>query len=241
MADSELFQAVKALVRRLRQFFTPHGHPPGLPKWIVPCSKGQHENHPLKGCKANFGWLLGDPDGDPVLAYAVESFESLRKTALALKRVEALIDVSDRRGGHFRVAWKRLLQARWIKTLNIETAQSEANDWQEEHMAGFSSAAIDRRLLAGLVEAAGINQGSLRHASGAIRQPGVKKDRLTDSRDKWVYDQCCAAVAYDTIARRLSKKNPKWGPIKTKQGILDCAKRYARRNGLPMPPSRQDR
>ena len=67
------------------------------------------------------------------------------------------------------------------------------------------------------------------------------RDKATEARDKWIYDQCCKGVAYDSIARNLSKKNPKWARIGTKQGILACAKRYAKRKRLPEPPPRQER
>jgi hypothetical protein len=46
-------------------------------------------------------------------------------------------------------------------------------------------------------------------------------------------------VAYDTIARRLPKQNKNWQAITTKQGILACARKYAERNNLPLPPPRQ--
>lgn len=74
------------------------------------------------------------------------------------------------------------------------------------------------------------------------RQPSrAEKAKRTEARDQWVYEQCCRGVAYDTIARRLTKKNPKWQAITTKQGILDCARRYAERHGMPPPPPRQSR
>ncbi len=58
----------------------------------------------------------------------------------------------------------------------------------------------------------------------------VKCDRLTEARDKWVYNECCKGTAYDSIARKLPKKNANWEIIETKQGILACAKRYAKRH-----------
>jgi hypothetical protein len=65
------------------------------------------------------------------------------------------------------------------------------------------------------------------------------RDKLTESRDKWVYQQCCKGVPYDTIALRLPKKNKRWRRITTKQGILACARKYAEDNGHPLPPPRQ--
>ena len=88
------------------------------------------------------------------------------------------------------------------------------------------------------------------HSGGARRDPpaapGIFKgkavrDKLTEARDKWVYNECCKGTAYDSIARNLPKRNTKWPRISTKQGILACAKRYAKRNGLPDPPPRQER
>ena len=76
--------------------------------------------------------------------------------------------------------------------------------------------------------------------TAASKPRKVQRDKLTEARDKWVYDQCWKGVAYDSIARNLPKKNPKWNQIITKQGILACAKRYAKRNGLPDPPPRQE-
>ena len=70
------------------------------------------------------------------------------------------------------------------------------------------------------------------------REP-AKLDKLTEARDKWVYNECCKGTAYDLIARNLPNKNHKWARIDTKQGILACAKRYAKRHRKPEPPPRQ--
>jgi hypothetical protein len=78
-------------------------------------------------------------------------------------------------------------------------------------------------------------------ASGGTAAEKAKRDKLTDARDKWVYEQCCKGEAYDSISRQLPNKNAKWARISTKQGILDCARRYAERKGLPKPPPRQGR
>jgi len=59
-----------------------------------------------------------------------------------------------------------------------------------------------------------------------------------DERDKWLYEQCCKLVKYETIISRLSKKT-KWEPIDTPQGIKDAANRYADRHNLPSIPFRQ--
>jgi hypothetical protein len=69
----------------------------------------------------------------------------------------------------------------------------------------------------------------------------VIRGKATEARDHWIYDECCKRTPYESIARNLPKKNPRWFPISSKQGILQAAKRYAERHGLPPPPSRQDR
>jgi hypothetical protein len=69
----------------------------------------------------------------------------------------------------------------------------------------------------------------------------VRRDKPTEARDKWIYEQCCKGVAHDTIAIRLKKKPTTWVRITRKQGIFACAKRYAERHALPLPPPRQSR
>jgi len=69
----------------------------------------------------------------------------------------------------------------------------------------------------------------------------VKKDKPTEARNKWVYEQCCKGTLHQTIALRLPKKNPRWTRITTKQGILACARKYAEDHKLPPPPSRQSK
>lgn len=73
------------------------------------------------------------------------------------------------------------------------------------------------------------------------KKPSVKRSEVIEERDKWIYDLCCQespVVTYTNISRRLVKIK-KWPPIESKQGILEAAKRYAKRHGFKAPPSRQ--
>lgn len=78
--------------------------------------------------------------------------------------------------------------------------------------------------------------------AAAKRNPRKKRllDAATEARDKWIYNQCCKGVAYETIAIRLKKKSSKWQRIESKQGIQSAAQRYAKRHGLEEIPRRQD-
>lgn len=63
--------------------------------------------------------------------------------------------------------------------------------------------------------------------------------RTTEARDKWLYQQSCKLVPYDTIAAKLKLKKS-WDLIRSKQGIRAAAIRYAERHGLPAIPQRQE-
>jgi hypothetical protein len=60
----------------------------------------------------------------------------------------------------------------------------------------------------------------------------VIPDSETAARQKWIYEQACAGVQYDTIGRMLPSQNPKWSTM-TKQGAHRAAKRYAEQNNIP--------
>ena len=66
------------------------------------------------------------------------------------------------------------------------------------------------------------------------------RDKSLEARDRWIYQECCRRVAYDTIAIRLKSKPSSWPRIESKQGIQNAAKRYAERNNLPPIPKRQE-
>jgi len=69
----------------------------------------------------------------------------------------------------------------------------------------------------------------------------TKRDKATEARNKWIYEQCYKGIPYDTIVIRLKKKPKSWDRIDSKQGILACARKYAERHSLPPPPPRQGR
>jgi hypothetical protein len=77
-------------------------------------------------------------------------------------------------------------------------------------------------------------------APAPVDNAPVFRDELTEARDKWIYEQCCKGVPYDSIARNLTKQNPRWNSIESKQGILAAARRYAKRRRLPPPHRRQE-
>lgn len=80
---------------------------------------------------------------------------------------------------------------------------------------------------------------SARRVMGASQElQSPQPATANDARDKWIYDQCCELIAYDTIRTRLAKKTA-WELIETAQGIKAAAKRYAKSRNLPPIPSRQ--
>ena len=62
-----------------------------------------------------------------------------------------------------------------------------------------------------------------------------------DERDKWLYEQCCELVGYNTIVTRLRKlaKKKNWELIESVQGVKEAARRYAKRHNLTAIPKRQ--
>lgn len=73
----------------------------------------------------------------------------------------------------------------------------------------------------------------------ATPQTAKRRPPANEPRDRWIYEQCCKGVPYDTIAIQLKDKR-KWEPILSKQGIQQAAVRYQRRNNLPAIPKRQE-
>ncbi len=59
-----------------------------------------------------------------------------------------------------------------------------------------------------------------------------------DSRDKWIYRECCRGAPYKTIASELNK-HPSWDPIVTISGVRLAANRFAERHSLPPIPNRK--
>jgi hypothetical protein len=67
----------------------------------------------------------------------------------------------------------------------------------------------------------------------------ILRDAETEERDEWIYQQCCRGVAYKTIGSQLPSQNTHWSEM-SKQGVLQAARRYAKRHSLPEPPPRQE-
>ena len=59
-----------------------------------------------------------------------------------------------------------------------------------------------------------------------------------DTRDRWLYEECCRLTQYQTIINKLAK-NAEWESIGTIQGIKRAANRYAKSHKLPKIPFRQ--
>ena len=75
----------------------------------------------------------------------------------------------------------------------------------------------------------------------ATRPPSrqkVQRDKKTEARDRWIYQQCLKKTPYGAISRALKSEHPEWDHIESETGILAAAKRYARRHGKPLPPPR---
>jgi hypothetical protein len=103
--------------------------------------------------------------------------------------------------------------------------------WQRAWIANIRTSIRDQRAVIQVIDA----------LNAAVANNGkALRDKQTEVRDEWIYKQCCAGVAYDTIVRRLAKRK-RWQHISTKQGIQYAARRYAERNNLPAPPPRQGR
>ncbi|HJT78097.1 MAG TPA: hypothetical protein VJ739_12910 [Gemmataceae bacterium] len=81
-------------------------------------------------------------------------------------------------------------------------------------------------------------------ASGqkATKKGDIQKDNKTESRDKWIYDQCCKRTAHDRIVAQLRERAGKkgWRVVSSKQRIQQIGNEYADRHGLERPPPRQN-
>jgi hypothetical protein len=77
--------------------------------------------------------------------------------------------------------------------------------------------------------------------------PSVSKDKLTDARDRWIYEECRKGTPYKQIILALKEKvvdskakgGDTWETITSDNGIKAAASRYATRNKLEPPLSRQ--
>jgi hypothetical protein len=88
-------------------------------------------------------------------------------------------------------------------------------------------------------QTAGLSKQNRIHAPKARRRQKAI-DPAIEKRDRWIYEQAFAGVAYDEIVRRLKKKPRTWPRIETKQGVRDRAFAYAKRKALPEPMPRQE-
>ncbi len=70
----------------------------------------------------------------------------------------------------------------------------------------------------------------------------VRRDQKQEARDKWIYERCCEGVPYKKIVTELQGcfRQNGWRSISSKQGVQDVARRYAERQGLDLPPPRQN-
>jgi hypothetical protein len=60
-------------------------------------------------------------------------------------------------------------------------------------------------------------------------------DRITEARDKFVYQKICKGVASRQIVS-LIDQHPEWLGFASESQVIECAAEYARRHGLPLPP-----
>jgi hypothetical protein len=77
------------------------------------------------------------------------------------------------------------------------------------------------------------------HLQADGRKP-VVRDRETESRDRFIYNECTKGTKLNVIIGEVGKRQ-NWTPIRSKQGIQAAAKRYATRHSLPPPPRRQQK
>ncbi len=67
---------------------------------------------------------------------------------------------------------------------------------------------------------------ALRNAVYRIFSELPVQDRTLDTRNKWIYEQCCTGDPYEVILRRLKSKQFS-GQINAVQSLIKAAKRYA--------------
>lgn len=71
------------------------------------------------------------------------------------------------------------------------------------------------------------------------RRGGIHRDKGTEARDKWIYEECCKLKAYKLIIAQLRQKPKAWERIESVPGIKRAAKAYAVRHNLELPPARK--
>ncbi len=91
------------------------------------------------------------------------------------------------------------------------------------------------RYLRGLSDVLGQrDEGS---AQDEPKTPGP--ETAADKRNAWIYAECRKGTPYCEIRLKLKTKPVAWERIESDQGIKDAGRRYAEKNNLPPPPSRQ--
>jgi hypothetical protein len=70
----------------------------------------------------------------------------------------------------------------------------------------------------------------------------VRRNKLQESRDKWIYEQCRKGIPHDKIAADLRKRafEKGWKIVSTKQRIHQIGNNYADAHGLERPDPRKN-
>jgi hypothetical protein len=129
----------------------------------------------------------------------------------------------------------------WAQRLTTNLAQPQRQEdgrWQRLPSMEYEPGTIKARLLAEINWANKEQQAAVRR-----RKPSpVQRDRMTEARNKWIYNQCCKKIPHDNIVAALKKLAAKhgWKVVSTKQRIHQIGNEYADAHGLDHPPSRQD-
>lgn len=77
---------------------------------------------------------------------------------------------------------------------------------------------------------------------GKRRTTRATRDRHTEARNKWIYDQCCKGTPHDKIVAALKKIAAKrrWKVVSSKQRIQQIGNEHADSHGLERPAPRQN-
>lgn len=74
--------------------------------------------------------------------------------------------------------------------------------------------------------------------SDATQNDRPQWDENTESRNKWLYEECCKVTPYKKIIGSLKQRSD-WEPLDSAAAIKRAANAYANRNSLPAIPRRQ--
>ena len=70
-------------------------------------------------------------------------------------------------------------------------------------------------------------------------KPAVPKRTRNHKRDAWIYDQAMKGVPWNTINNGIPKRFPEYDSFADHSGVIRAAKRWAEKNGKPLPPLRR--